>query len=90
MKVKLLDYRGAETVFDVGNIEDIAVMNIRVLTGDEVLTVIYKDYTVEVFESSYSRIADYYDDKYDIYNITNGTNMLDDENFINRTDTYWR
>ena len=90
MKIRLLDYAGREDIVDIGNIEDIAVMTIRVLTGDEVLTVIYKDYSVDVFDTSGCRICDYHDDEYDIYNITDGTNMLNDEEFVNRTDTYWR
>ena len=85
MNVKLLDYSGKEVVVDVGNIEDIAVM-----TGDEILTVIYKDYSKKIFDSSECRIGCFHDDAYDIYNINDGTNMLNNEKFVNRTNTYWR
>ena len=90
MNVKLLDYSGKEVVVDVGNIEDIAVMSIIVMTGDEILTVIYKDHSKKIFDSSECRIGCFHDDVYDIYNVNDGTNMLNNEKFVNRTNTYWR
>ena len=89
MTIKLLDWRGDKVEVDVGNIENIGAMRIEVITGDEILRVLYKDFTIDEFDSSYSRVQDYYDGEYEIYNATTGRNLLEDERFINRTGSYW-
>lgn len=89
MTIKLLDWRGDKVEVDVGNIENIGAMRIEVITGDEILRVLYKDFTIDEFDSSYSRVRDYYDGEYEIYNATTGRNLLEDERFINRTGSYW-
>lgn len=90
MIVKLLDYEGKEVNVDVGDIETIAKMSIKVMTGDEILTVVYKDYTVKEFDSSDCRFSDYFDDLYPVYDAFTGLNRFNDETFINRTKSYWR
>lgn len=90
MTIKLLDWGGRETLADVGDLKDIAVMRIDVVTGDEILTVIYKDYSVEKFDSSHCRTVNFADDDYEIYNIATGLNLLTDDRFMGRTTSYWR
>jgi len=90
MTVKLLDYAGEITNVDIGDIDNIASMHIRVLTGDEVLTVTYKDYSVDHFDSSDCRMEDFFDEEYDVYNINTGVNLLEDKAFMERTTSYWR
>ena len=90
MNMRLVDYLGQETFVDVGNLDEIVRMTITVLTGDEVCTVIYKDYSTKTFDSSNGRMADYWDDEYVIYDITKGVNRLSEEGFVNRTNSYWR
>lgn len=89
MTVKLLDYAGKAVEVDVGDINDIGSMRIRVVTGDEILTVVHKDFTVEEFDSSGCRMRDFWDGEYEIYSATTGLNELNREAFINRTSSYW-
>lgn len=89
MEIKLLDYAKNETIVEIGNLDDIAKMEIDVITGDEILTVVYKDYTIRKFDSSRDRMADFYDDGYEIYDFNKSENLIDDPKFLNRTDSYW-
>ena len=89
MKIKILDYSGKASYVDV-DIDKVARMTIRVITGDEILNVIYKDYSVEEFDSSNSREADFNDFEYEIYDFRNDKddNLLLDKMFLNRTSSY--
>ena len=88
MKIRLLDYKNKIIVVDVGDIKEIGSMYIEVLSGDEVLYVIYKDYTIKEFDSSNTRCEDSHDGGYSIYNEQIGINLLKDEDFLNRKDSY--
>lgn len=88
MVIELMDYQSKKVTFDIGNIEDIVKIVIEVLTGDEVATVLYRNYNIKKFDSSYKRMADYYDYEYIVYDAINGINLLNDEIFLNREDTY--
>lgn len=89
MTVKLLDYEDNAIEADVGDINDIVRMSIRVLSGDEVLTVIRKDTTVETFDSSDCRFMSFFDGEYDIYDVHTGVNYFNNEAFMNRQSSYW-
>ena len=88
MELILYNYRGLPTVHDdIGSIEDIIRIEIEVVTGDEVATVVYDDYSIKYFDSAHDRIADYYHGSYEIYNFQTGLNLL--ESWKDRTsDTY--
>ena len=88
MKIRLLDYENKISFVDVGDIKEIGSMYIEVLSGDEVLYVIYKDYTVKEFDSSDTRCEDSHEGGYSIYNEQIGINLLKDEDFLNRKDSY--
>ena len=88
MKIKLLDYETKTKVVDVGDIKEIGSMYIEVLSGDEVLVVVYKDYTIKTFDSSNTRCKDHLDARYPIYNKITGLNLLKNEDFLNRIDSY--
>ena len=88
MKIRLLDYENKIKIVDVGDIKEIGSMYIEVLSGDEVLYVIYKDYTIKEFDSSNTRCEDHLDARYPIYNEQLGINFLKDEDFLNRIDSY--
>lgn len=90
MEIKLLDWEGKSTVVDIGDLTEIGAMRMQVITGYEVLTVIYKDYTIERFDSSSCRDVDIVDNEYEIYNITNGINVLNNHDFLSRKDPYYR
>ena len=88
MKIRLLDYENKISFVDVGDIKEIGSMYIEVLSGDEVLYVIYKDYTIKEFDSSNTRCEDSHDGGYPIYNEQLGINCIKDEDILNRKDSY--
>ena len=83
-----MDYQDTKVTFDIGNIEDIASIFIEVITGDEIANVLYKDCTIKVFDSSCTRIHDFYDYKYLLYDVNTRINLLNDEIFLNRETSY--
>ena len=88
MTIKLLDYADKETLVDVGELDTIGSMGIEVVTGDEILTVTYKDFTTRRFDSSNDRLANFYDGAYEIYNATKEKNALFDPKFVDRKSSY--
>ena len=86
MKIKLLDYETKTKVVDVGDIKEIGSMYIEVISGDEVLVVVYKDYTIKTFDSSNTRCEDRHEGRYLIYNEQLGINLLKDKDFY---DDLW-
>lgn len=92
MILKLLDYKGRETLEDIGELDEIAAVVIRVITGDEIATIIYKDGLISRIDSSRDRMADYFDDEYVVYvnGVSKEENLLFNEEFIKRTDSYWQ
>ena len=90
MTIELLDYRGTPVEHDVGNIEDIAGMFITVLSGDETLRVIYKDYSEKHFDSSDCRSMSFLDYSYELYDyLKPDESILNKEEFKNRESSYW-
>ncbi len=50
MKLKLLDYENRPTEFEIGDLDEIMVISIRIISGDEVATVYYKDKAMKIFD----------------------------------------
>ena len=89
-KLKVLDYKGEETDVDIEcALDDIFIISITVLTGDEIMSIIYKDGSKETIDSSMERWENCYDCEYDVYNPGQGINLLENERFMNRTNSYW-
>ena len=88
MTIELMDYQNKKVTFDIGNIEDIASIFIEVITGDEIATVLYKNYTTKVFDSSCTRNFDFSDYQYLLYDVNTRINLLNDEIFLNRKTSY--
>lgn len=59
--VRLLDYKDNPKKYTIENFENVALLHFKVLSGDGVLTVIYKDGTTETFDSSDCRLTDFND-----------------------------
>lgn len=89
MIVKLFEYREHYVLVEVGNIETIDRMIITVISGDEVLTVMYKDGTERDYDSSDCRVMNFLDFQYEIYNDKTGVNKFNNKEFMNRTNSYW-
>ncbi len=92
MILKLLDYAGKETLEDIGELEDIKAIVIRVVTGDEIASIIYKDGTTSQIDSSNDRMQDFFDDEYAVYTdgVPTEENLLFNKEFIRRTSSYWQ
>ena len=90
MTIELMDYESKKVAVEVGNLEDIARIKIKVKTGDEVMTVFYKNYTEREFDSCINRMCDFDDGCYTLYDFrTPGDSLLDAPEFINRKNSYW-
>ena len=88
MELTLMDYADGKVTFDIGDINDIARIEIEVFTGDEIARVIYKDYSTDTFDSSGCRMADFYDGGYLIYDINKNVNLLEDPKWKDRKSSY--
>ena len=89
MKLMLIDFKKDALMVDIGDIDDIARISITILTGDEVAFVTYKDGTTNVFDSSFTRIIDYWDGEYTVYDVSTGVNLLDDDHWKTRRTSYY-
>ena len=87
MELTLLDYAGKKKTFDIGNLEDIVRIRIRIISGDEIAFVVYKNDEVKRFASNCA-IYDFYDGEYDVYSVTSGRNLLDNPVWMNRETSY--
>lgn len=86
-KLRLLNYQGVEKIFEIGEVDTIAVINIEVITGDEHAVIIYKDYTIREFAADYAT-EDYHDYSYQLYRYDKDNNLIDDDSWKNRTGSY--
>lgn len=85
--IELYDYQGNKTTVDIGNLEDIYLIQMLVFSGDETLIVIHNDGSVEYFDSSSTRSNDYFDSYYIVY-MPNRKNLLANDDWLNREDSY--
>lgn len=88
-ELELMDYAGHKypTRIDLDHLDNILQIEITVMTGDEIATVLYGNGTVVEFDSSCNapRALDFFDGKYCLY-LVNGINRINE--FINRKNSY--
>lgn len=84
------DYADNPTTVTIENFETVAKIHLMVKTGDEILRVIWKDYSEEEYDSSDCRRVDYNDGEYDVYWPDEGINLLDDPEWNTKTNSYDR
>lgn len=60
------NYNADTTEVVIEEFENVSAIFVCVISGDEVLNVIYKDGRTERFDSSNDRITDYYDGGYNV------------------------
>lgn len=89
MKLKLLDYNSRPCEVEIGDLNDIAKIDIKVISGDEIAVVVYKDYATRQFDSSSNRKMNFYDGEYEIYRFDKTDNLIDKDEFKNRINSYW-
>lgn len=85
--LKLFDWNNnySETTIDIDNLSSVESITIRVITGDEIAYVNYKDGSSEKFDSSKDRLMDYDDGSYTLY-VDGEVNLIDE--FLERKDSY--
>lgn len=66
-KIIIRDYLDARTEINIENFEKVLKIDCRVITGDEILIVLYDDLSEEYFDSSDCRFMDFEDGYYNIY-----------------------
>lgn len=90
MNITIMNYRNEKVTVDVG--DNVAIITIDVLSGDEVARVIDKDYTTTVYDSAYIvgnlRISDFYDGSYEVYNFQKEENLINNPLWKNRKTSY--
>lgn len=84
--ISIMDYKGKKTKVKIDNFENVIKLEIEVLSGDELLYVLYKDYSTERYDSSDNRFMDYSDAYYCIYDTTKNIDYLD--KWKKRTSSY--
>lgn len=86
LSIELFDYQGNKTTVDIGNLDDIYLIQMLVFSGDETLIVVHNDGSVRYFDSSSTRSYDYFDSYYIVY-MPNRKNLLANDNWLNREDS---
>lgn len=87
MKIKLFNYRDEPVEYEIGELKDIKIIRILVLSGDEIANVMYKDGERASLDSCDTRCEDFFDTSYDVY-VEGYLNRLNDPNFVNRQGSY--
>lgn len=88
MVIGLFDYQDKIKEFEVGSLEGISKIDMVVLSGDEVMTVHYKNGSKAVFDSSTNRTTDYTDMSYVLYDSRKDSNTLFNPAWVHRTSSY--
>lgn len=75
-KIIIRDYLDTKKEINISNFEKVLKITCTVLSGDEILMILYDDLSEEVFDSSNDRSADFFDSLNDIY-IKNKLDLID-------------
>ncbi len=84
--IEIMDYKDDKKKVKIDNFEDVVRLEIEVISGDELLYILYKDYSVMKYDSSDCRRLEYNDSFYCIYDITKDIDYL--ERWNERIDSY--
>lgn len=88
MVVSLMNYEDEKMVFEIGDIDDIYLVTIDVISGDEIMTVIHKNGRTERFDSCQDgRTMDFHDCSYIAY-MPGVRNAFSNKEWINRKSSY--
>lgn len=86
--LEIMDWDNNKTTTDIDldDLKQISRIEILVLTGDEIVTVHFKDGSEKTYDSSHSRLNDFYDGQIVIYDEAIGLDRL--EEFQKRKTSY--
>lgn len=92
MILEIMNYNYERVGIEVGEKEDIAIIIIQIVSGDEIARIIYKDYSQKEFDSAVLlgnlRCMGYDDGDYEIYNANKENNVIDNPNWQKRKTSY--
>lgn len=88
MIVELMDYNNVKSNHDIGDEKEIVAAHVKVISGDEVLEVLYKDGATKAFDSSDRRIHDFYDGGYLAFMPSAGVDLFRSEKWLGRINSY--
>lgn len=80
------EWRMVETPIDLDDLSEVAQIEIRVISGDEVAIVSYKNGKQEIYDASDERIEDRFDYKYILWYQDHF--VIDKDTFLCRGNTY--
>ena len=90
MDIKIFKYDDKFIVKTIDNFDDVKMMFIFLVYGDEVLNVVYNDGTVDaVYTSILTRFMNLTDHSYMIYDASESENLIDNPIFMNRKKSGW-
>ena len=89
MKLRLLDYSGKSTEFEIGPLSDITTIYLDIVTGDEIAHITFKNGQTRSYDTGIDRFFDCYDDSYIVYDSQASINLFEDERWMNRKDSYY-
>ena len=79
MKLKIMNCYEDEIEVDIGELDNIAEIQIRVLSGDEILIATKKDgTTIEEDSDRHFRTMSFFDGEYTIYDSAKGINRIEE------------
>ena len=79
-EIEIMDYKSDKVPVKIENFDNVVRLTIEVISRDEILNILYKDYTQEKYDSCHMlhnfRIQNFYDDEYIIYDITKNIDYI--------------
>lgn len=86
--LEIMDYNDEKikTKINLDKLDEILLIIIEVVSGDELISVIYQNGEYERFNSNYRRIMNFYEGGYILYSKKEKINRI--EEFLKRKDSY--
>ena len=84
--LNIIDFRNRKKKITINNFENVLIIKIDVVTGDEILTVVYKNGKKIKFDSSSDRMLDFFDYTYYILDKSNDFDII--KKWVERETSY--
>lgn len=84
------DFENNPTMVTIEDFETVSKIYIDIITGDEILHVIRKDFSEDVYDSSNCRVLNFADGCYSVYWPERGINLLDEPKWCKCENSYDR
>lgn len=84
MEIELRDYANGRKIVDIGDLNDVAMIKIDIVNGDEVCAVMHNNHKIDRYDSTDTRIYDHWMYTYAIYTSNGRINLLNDPEWLNR------